>query len=93
MLEEQLCNLLNLSANAGLGRRLIEGKVKQLDVQNPNHFIITQDNVVEASALAHALTLRAKEIKTNLYFQAERIIAIKWQGEFPWDLSQQILRV
>lgn len=92
MLEKQICNLLNLSANAGLGRRLIEGKVKQ-DAQNPHQFIIVKENVVEASALACALTLRAKEIKANLYFQAERITSIKRQAEFSWNLSQQILRV
>jgi|GEM_PF-4793314 len=72
MLEKQICNLLNLSASAGLGRRLTEGQVKQ-DAQNPNRFIIVKENVVEASALACALTLRASATKANLNFKAERI--------------------
>lgn len=59
---ESICNLLGLNLAAGLGRRLAEAEIKQ-DAQNPNLFyILPKDNVVEGTALAHALSVRAREV-------------------------------
>lgn len=71
---EKICDLLNLSIEAGLGRRLAQAQVKQ-DAQNPNLYIISQENVAETLMLAYALSVRAKEFvqTANLSFQANRI--------------------
>jgi hypothetical protein len=53
---------LDLNLAAGLGRRLVEAEIKQ-DAMNPNLFyIFPKNDVVEGAALAHALSVRAKEI-------------------------------
>lgn len=71
---EKICNLLNLSVEAGLGRQLAQAQVKQ-DAQNPNHYVIFKDNAAETLMLAYALSLQAKEVvhATNISFQAIRI--------------------
>ncbi len=73
---ESICNLLNLDLAAGLGRRLAQIKIMQ-DSQNPNLFyIFSTDDVVEAAALAHALSVRAnKVLHVPVSFTSIRTIA------------------
>lgn len=74
---ETICNLLDLNRNAGLGRRLAEVEIKQ-DSQNPNLYILSKDDVVEASTLAYALSVLAKEILhlENVHFREMRISSV-----------------
>lgn len=73
---EQICNLLNLNVNAGLGRRLIDVEINQ-DAQNPNLFnLFPKQTMVQMASLAVALSIRADEIlgPGNLSFKARHIL-------------------
>ncbi|GIK43236.1 MAG: hypothetical protein BroJett011_70690 [Chloroflexota bacterium] len=73
---EQICNLLNLNVNAGLGRRLAEVEIKQ-DIKNSNLFyILPKQDVVEATSLAHALSIQVEKLHLeDMRFKPVRILA------------------
>ncbi|MBE7551038.1 MAG: hypothetical protein HS126_08185 [Anaerolineales bacterium] len=72
---ETICKLLNLDINAGLGRRLAEVEVKQ-DIKNSNLFyILPKQDVVEATALAHALSIQVEKLHLeNIRFEPVRLL-------------------
>lgn len=72
---EKFCNLLNLDINAGLGRRLAEAEIKP-DAENTDlYYILSRENVVEAAALADALSVRAEKLHLrNVRFKPVRTL-------------------
>ncbi len=81
---ERICNLLDLSLKAGLGRRLAEADLRQ-DARDPNLFyILYKDDGVEATSLAYALSVLAGENShfNHLRFKALRALKPRL-GDYP----------
>jgi hypothetical protein len=53
-----ICNLLKLNANAGLGWRLCQARIKVGDVRANCYYLVT-DDALEAADLANALNAAA----------------------------------
>jgi hypothetical protein len=71
---ERICDLLNLSISAGLGRRLAAAEIKQDATESNLFHIRSNDSVVEASTLARALSVLAEEVLhlEGVHFRAVR---------------------